>query len=104
MIVTRSLAPASWRKPSASRSAVASPIPLLAPVTATTLSLIPDEVSICGSYWAGCLLNDDAHTTIGHDDGTHDEAGFFRGEEGDDLRDFLGLRGAFDGGKLSVLY
>jgi hypothetical protein len=48
------------------------------------------------------LLNDDAHTAISHDDGAYDEAGFFRREEGNHLRDFFGLRGAFDGCQLSV--
>ena len=50
-----------------------------------------------------CLLNDDAHTAISHYDRANDEAGFIRSDEGDDFRNFLGLRGAFDGRELAVL-
>jgi len=50
----------------------------------------------------GCLLDDNAHTAIGHDNSAYDEAGFVRREEGDHFRDFLGLRGAFDGCQFSV--
>ena len=53
-------------------------------------------------HYSEPLLNDDAHTAISHDDGAYDEAGFFRREEGNHLRDFFGLRGAFDGCQLSV--
>lgn len=53
--------------------------------------------------YSDTLTRRDRHAAVGHDDGADDKARTTRGKKGDDLGDFLWLRGAADRCSLAVL-
>src|SRR5262245_44413930 len=85
---------------SASRRALASPMPLLAPVISTTFPLMFDMVRSFSSGHRGSNLH--AVSAVGHDDGANQEARLLGRQECRNLRDLFRLGGAPDRCILSV--